>query len=346
MRQKNHHKNENKMNKLSSALALVVAVHLSDAAADHPSVDFGTDTSGAISTISAETLPAGAFSVGIRAEYVESEGYSDAELERLAGRHIHAHSSNFLLSPSISIAYGLTEDLTLAASLPYVHRGNLREGHHSHEDDGTAVNEVEERGDSRGFGDFSLLGKYRFFNSAWQAALLFGVELPTGETHDKDREGVRFEAEHQPGSGSWDPLLGVALTRKIGNIGFDASVLRAFSTKGTQHTELGDRMHYNLGLSYRLANDAHLHSGGGTHSHASWDLIAELNGEWEGRQRIRGETEDASGGNVVYLSPGLRFTSAGNWSGIVSVGVPVAQHIRRSHPENDYRVIVGFSKAL
>jgi hypothetical protein len=334
------------VNTFPRIVALIIAICFDNAFADHPSVDFGTDTSGPISTIPATTLPKGVFGFGMRAEYVETDRYGDMELEQLAGRHIHAHSADFLLSPSISVVYGVTEDLTLGAQLPYIHRDNLREGHHHHEEDGGVINEVEKRGDSRGFGDLTLLGKYRFLDHGWQAALLFGIELPTGQTRDKDREGVRFETEHQPGSGSWDPLLGLAVSKRLANVGFDASVLRAFPTKGAQHTELGDRMHYSVGLSYRLANAVHLHEEGGPHSHSSWDLILELNGEWEGRQRIRGETEDDSGGNVIYLSPGVRFTSGNNWSGVLSVGVPVAQSIRRSHPENDYRVIVGISKAL
>jgi hypothetical protein len=64
---------------------------------------------------------------------------------------------------------------------------------------------------------------------------------------------------------------------------------------------------------------------------------------WEGKSEVAGVTDPQSGGNVVYLSPGLRFASSSGWSAYVSFGVPIVQHIRLSHPERDYRVISGIS---
>ena len=62
-----------------------------------------------------------------------------------AAQHIHAHSLDAILAPTLVYAYGLTNDLMVSARLPIVIRKDIREGHHSH---GPAGNTVDERGDS------------------------------------------------------------------------------------------------------------------------------------------------------------------------------------------------------
>jgi hypothetical protein len=56
---------------------------------------------------------------------------------------------------------------------------------------------------------------------------------------------------------------------------------------------------------------------------------------------VIGGVKDAnSGGNVVYLSPGLRL-SLDKWSGFVSVGMPVLNHLYGTQAEPDWRLITG-----
>lgn len=332
------------------ALASVLALGAANLAyADHPSVDFGSGTSGPIATIPATTLPEGAAAFGARVQYMKSKSLPDEELRSRAGRHIHAHSADYLLSPSIAAGYGVSDDFTLALNLPYVWRASIRAGEHGHAG-GAAVNTVTDHGDSAGLGDLTVLGKYRFaaHPDGLQAAALFGLKLPTGDTRNTDRQGERFGTEHQPGSGSWDPLLGAALTWPLRSARLDASVLYTFSTEGAQDTELGNRASYGVSLSYRIGGEDDHHGDGSSapHHHSAWDAVLELNGEWEGKQRIAGVTDPDSGGNVLYLSPGVRFASSAGWSGVLSLGLPVAQDIGLSHPERDYRLIAGLSLAL
>jgi hypothetical protein len=81
---------------------------------------------------------------------------------------------------------------------------------------------------------------------------LVGVKTPTGTTDERDNEGELFETEFQPGSGSWDPLIGLAVTRGFGRWSLDSNVLYSLATEGVQQTDLGDRFHYNGAISYRL----------------------------------------------------------------------------------------------
>ena len=325
------------------SLAAATLTWSAAAYADHPSIGFSPGSAGPIITIPAATLPAGVTAFGARAEYARSKLLSGEELQSRAGRGIEAHSLDHLFSTSISAAYGVTGDFTLGLRIPYIRRVNLREAERTA---GGGANDIVERGDSSGIGDSSVMGKYRFAgrtDSPYEAALLFGIKAPTGATAKRDKQGERFETEHQPASGSWDPLFGFAVTRRIGQASLDASVLYTIATKGAQDTRLGNRASYNLGVSGRLGGEDHHHDDDGTehHAHNRWDAVLELNGEWEGRQKIGGVADAESGGSVVYLSPGLRFTSANGWSSFLSIGVPVVQHIRLTHPERDYRIIVG-----
>jgi hypothetical protein len=313
--------------------------------ADHPAAsfglqEFGPQTAGPVTTIPAATLPQGSAAIEVRAEYVRSEGYSDEALRQLVEQDIDAHSSDYLLSPAIALGYGITDNLSVGLRLSYVHREDLREG----PEEGP---EVVEQGDSSGLGDLTVLGKFRFLNVSGgdqQGAVMFGVKTPTGETEETTVDSELFETEHQPGSGSWDPLLGLAFTQRLGSVSLDTSLLYAFTTEGEQDTELGDRADYSLGVSYRLGSQTHQHEhDSGSHLHAAWDLIFELNGAWENRHEIDGVEEEDSGGNVVYLSPGARFILNNRWSAFLSGGVPVVRDIRASHPENGYRLVAGVS---
>src|SRR5262249_61578197 len=62
------------------------------------------------------------------------------------------------------------------------------------------------------------------------------------------------------------------------------------------------------------------------HTHVALDAVLELNGEWHNKQRTAGVVDPNSGGNTMYLAPGLRLTGD-NWSGYVSAGIPVVTEV-------------------
>jgi hypothetical protein len=72
----------------------------------------------------------------------------------------------------------------------------------------------------------------------------------------------------------------------------------------------------------------------------------ELGGEWEGRQKVDGETEQESGGKWLYVAPGARFISASGWSAAAAVAVPVWEDIRPSHPNNRYRMVLSLGRSF
>lgn len=351
----------------SSAAAL--CTFLSQGALAHNAGGPGnTGGAGPINTISASTPARGSGVIGIVVDYTSLDALSDDVLIEAAEHahehgedHAHVHSIDTITSPSLNIAYGLTDDLMFAVRLPYIQRKGIREGH-AHEHEGEPVEfEVHNHGSASGIGDLSVLGQWRFFNDQAanrEAAVLLGLKAPTGKTRDRDHDGERFDAEFQPGSGSWDGLFGLAFTQRFGQWSFDTSVLYTLVTEGIQDTDLGDRLNYGVALSYRVtgvAGHAPMYNGGKAHRHdgagapplsntatsgPALDLIVELNGEWHDNQETAGERDGNSGGHTLYVSPGLRL-SQDKWSAFASVGIPIVNDMNGIQSEADWRLVTG-----
>ncbi|WFU16759.1 transporter [Bradyrhizobium sp. CB3481] len=358
------------------------------AEAHHPGGGGNTGSGGAINTISADTLAEGMFAASIRYEFIRLGQLSDADLLAAANRGTHAHSLRSIDAMSLSVAYGITNDLTLAVRASGVRRSDIREpgedmlsgGHmgmmNSNEMSSLmSADGVNRRGNSAGFGDVTMLGQYRFHNNAQtgtSAAVLFGFKAPTGSTSQRDNFGQLFEAEFQPGSGSWDGLIGAAFTKRTGRWAFDVSGLYYLVSNGTQNTNLGDRFLFGTAVSYRLvgpvgsAKEVELHDYcmqprnqlqehclyHANHDHSDMkktpytlDLVLELNGEWHDKQRIAGIADPNSGGTTVYLSPGLRV-GVDRFSGFVSFGVPVINQHNGVQSKPDYRILTGIGARL
>lgn len=319
----------------------------------------GFGSGGGMSVFSPDTLDAGHWAAGFRLSTTRPEQRSDVELEALAAQQVHAHNTDYNLNASLGVAYGISHHLTVSAELPFVRRNNLREGEQSHAG-GVAVNEVVPLGTVSGIGDLSLLAKYRLTEGAGAGfALIGGIKVPTGPTNVLSPEGERLETEHQPGTGSWDPIFGASASVPLGVVQLTASAIYQISTTGAQHTRLGDRLQGGLALSHRFGAASHVHHETHNHhhgdeldehppehAHSSWDAFVELAGEWEGRQKVDGEIEQESGGQWAYVAPGVRFNAASGWSVGAAFAVPLWQAIRASHPDNRYRLTLSLGRAF
>jgi len=342
-----------------SSAAIIFLLATSVAEAHHAGGIGNAQGAGPINTISASTLEQGHSVAGFTFDYTSFDTLSDATLLNAAAGIEDVHGLGTIESYALSFAYGVTNDLMLAVRLPYIRRTGIRAA----EDD-----EIEDHGSPSGVGDLTMLGQYRFLNdeaSRTEASFLLGVKAPTGET-DVQHDGELLEAEFQPGSGAWDGLFGLALTKRVGPWSFDSNVLYTLVTEGTQETDLGDLFLYNAAVSYRLTSlgpvtpmfhGAHAHEAGDdghahTHNHeeeashgATLDLVLELNGEWHGKQETAGVEDENSGGNAIYVSPGLRLSND-QWSGFVSVGIPVVKDLNGIQAEPDWRISTGASLAF
>ncbi len=316
---------------------------------------------GPIVTISADTLDQDHSVAAVTLNYQSLKGLSTETLLSATAamppgspESNNVHDLRTIQAYAISYAYGVTNDFTVAVALPYVRRTGIREA--VEQDNGEL--EVENFGPADGIGDLTLFGQYRFYNqNHTELAALFGLTTPTGRTNAHTAQGEPFDAEFQPGTGAWEPLMGLVWTHHEGKVSLDANVLYSLSTEGIESTTLGDRFQYNFAISYRLTSlgfgehpmfhGAEPHEEGDEghhHEHESTgpslDLVLELNGEWHAEQVTNGISDPNSGGNTLFLSPGLRL-SQDKWSSFVSVGIPVLNDLNGIQSGPDWRVIAG-----
>lgn len=325
------------------ALLLAMLLLITGAAhADHPSFGFGS-ASGGINTTSALPLPNNQWVFLSRGEYIDNDTFSDTELEDFSGQGIEeVHSTDSVFSLAAGLAYGITDKTLLSLYLPYVKRTDTREG----EESTPGIGEVGVLGDSAGIGDAVAQVQYQ----AWKKndlyiSLTAGIKLPTGKTSETTDDGDLFELEFQPGSGSWDPILGIAVSKISGKMAVDASVSYIYATDGKQNTNLGDILDYDISVGYRLT-DSHVHNTNAAHTDSHWDILLELNGESRERATQGGIDKANQGGTTIYLSPGIAFSTSSGFTGYLSLGLPVVSRLHGLQSEPDYRIIAGLNWSL
>ncbi len=326
------------------------------ASSDHASIGLQSGQAGPIGTTSAVPLPKGSFSAGLRTEFVDFNRATDEQLaaERAADPEGDIHSVDNIIQTSVNAGYGITEDLTVGLSLPYVIRNRIREAeggdHHGDDDDddaggGLPGDVVEALGNSTGLGDITVFGQYRFFHqpeTKSHAALLLGVKAPTGFTGTRTLDGELLEAEFQPGSGSWDGLIGLAGTQVFGQFAISASGLYAIVSEGTQKTDWGDIFSYNLAVAYRLGESG-FHANYIEGERNIVDLILELNGEWRDKEFQNGVVDNNSGSNIIYISPGFRFAVFEKFNMAFSFGFPILKDLGGFQVDPNYRAVGSIS---
>jgi hypothetical protein len=346
---------------LAAVPAVCVAACATAALAHHPGIG-GNENAGPVNTIAAATLEQGRAAISIVHEFIKVRALSDASMAAAVTPETHVHSLKSIASVAASFAYGVTDDLTVSLRLPWVRRSGMREAHLHDPMDPVSFHQL---GDTAGLGDLTAIAQYRFLNDrvrGTEAAVLLGVKAPTGRTGERTDGGALFDAEFQPGSGAWDGIAGAALSRRLGGpLSLHANVLYLLAGTGAQDTNLGDRFLYNVALVYRLSgadgvavgalahSEPHAH-GPFPHAHKvpppppgpALDAMLELNGEWHAKMKSEGVRDPNSGGNTLYLSPGLRL-SVDRWSGYVSVGLPVVNDLNGTQAKPGWRVLTGAS---
>jgi hypothetical protein len=321
--------------------------------ADHPVGVFDTTGSGPINSLSANTLERGCWAFGAQTEYVNFKRYSDEQLTEFAAQGFDAENVDFSSVTFVSVGYGLTDDITLVARLPYVQLDDVREP----VDQGSVIS-LEDRGDPSGHGDLLLLSVIEVWQSEaddTQVSAILGIEAPTGRTDSPTLQGETFAFEHQAGSRSWDSLFGAAVSAYRGVWSFHANSTYLWSPEGRPGTDLGDTFNYNAAVVCRLTSkhlyspcehchcEACLHDRlhGCCHEGRSLDLILELNGAWQDTHLIDGQVDQDSGGHLLLVSPGLRLTFHEPWCIYSSCGFPILQDQNGVNREIDFRVVLG-----
>lgn len=238
----------------------------------------------------------------------------------------------------ISGFYSVTKGLLLMANIPF--RVTHGDGDVSTAPGGGVDLETDTGGDT-GIGDISLLARYTFFHRhTLDSTLLFavtgGMKLPTGSTDARTDDGDEFlDAHTQLGTGSFDGLLGFGFNYARGRVAFSGNVLGAINGDGefgnTDH-RFGNTINYDLTGRYRLFP--------GTIGQSSTQVFMSLGlvGEARGREEEDGEDVYDSGGQTVYIAPGLQINFAGHWVTELSYQHAVHHDLNGTQLGEDYKI--------
>jgi hypothetical protein len=285
---------------------------------------------GPIITIPAHTLDQGRVVLGYGMNYMNYSAFSQSRLRSLNQSFIHAHSINSSLLMSANLSLGLTDNLNISLIMPYYMGFGMKTT-----DRGNTIDD----GNSIGFSDLSLLLKYRFLHSKknkFALAALAGIKMPTGNTSQKNEFGFLLGADDQPGSGSWDPLMGLALSKSISKINIDSNALYILSTPGSQNITVGDQVLFNLGFSHLVER----FSG----KRYKWTVATEINGHWQEKVEYLGVKDPNHGGLVIYISPGIKLNYRDRVFTNLYVSLPTIQNLNGE--QSDIKLQLGFNMNL
>ena len=197
-----------------------------------------------------------------------------------------------------SLIYGITNDLSIAFNTPFTPR------------------QKEWNNRSSGIEDGSVAVEYAFFTkdrpySADQATVLFNLIFPTGSS------------TKNPPTGFGSPSLFLGATyyhTEVKWIYFTS--YGALFTTSKHRTQFGNELLYQFGIGRNIP------------SPAGWIFawLVECDGQYAWKNRIKGHTDSDSGGNVIFVTPSMWFSS----ERIIlqfGVGFPIAQHLHGHQPK-------------
>jgi len=280
------------MKKILLAVVALVLILPFGAWAHHGAVGLAFGPGSPIETSSPLSLPQGGLVVANKLEYVPFKKFAFAE---------PTNKDSFTFY-NLSLAYGVTPYLTTGVTLPY------------------SVKSQDTLGTNRGFGDIGLNALLGFnydpvngfrLNAREDTAIALdsvrkifvafngGVTFPTGKSHME--LGGQVERDMQPGFRSPSFTLGVSAQRQMTrNMGLVADTSYQIFTE-KDHFKFGNEWRSNLAGVYELY-------GKPGNFLQTINGILELNLLHIARDTENGEGARATGGTILYLSPGVRFS--------------------------------------
>lgn len=244
-------------------------------------------------TISPRTLHEEDASLETGFRYQRSERFSDDTLLTESANGHDIHSADWLAEFVIAGSYGINDKLTVSLSIPF----EVLSGFRFVEDDGVNPPAVNGANSVVGLGDMTLLGKYSISTDPVEYSALLGVKMPTGSTTQKDNSGNFLEPDHQPGTGSWDPLVGVALAKQWERFTFGGSVLWRITTEGRHEFKPGQQVFISMKAEYQLTELGKFPRVFG---------FLELSEQFSAKDQDDGVKNQDTGGSIMTLGPGLR----------------------------------------
>ena len=161
--------------------------------------------------------------------------------------------------------------------------------------------------------------------------MVAGLKFPTGFTGEKNTVGTKFEPEFQPGSGSFDYILGGVYQAAAGRFNFAGNLSYVLNTEGAYDFEFGDM------LTVSAAGDYLINPASKWPMRAGVDLVYQY--EWQEKQD--GVKNPDSGGARILAGPVLNVGGLPSTDIFASLLFPAYQDLGGVHQELDYVGTLG-----
>lgn len=226
----------------------------------------------------------------------------------------HDNEKETHFTTQMTAFYNVSERFTMIGIVPLSSRKislDVEDGHgHADEEelagdhDGGLIHSHSAPGAVLSIGDLSIMGRYTFlqkhdFQQSTLLAFQAGFKIPTGATDELDDAGEFLDAHIQPGTGSWNFLVGLSFNYVKDRFGLSSNVLYSINSTGEAGEDdyrFGNWLNADITAKYPIISGKR-----------NLFLALGLNGEFRGKEEINGQTIANTGGEVLYLAPGLQL---------------------------------------
>lgn len=268
----------------------------------------------------------------------------------------HAEVETTNASWKLNADFGLTDRWSVSVLAPLIYREHFHlepsgddqgtdggSGQHGEEPaEGTITigdaTGTPERWDFLKFGDMQLVAHFNHpLGNGTRMSILAGLKLPTGDTNVRNDQGEEAEMTLQPGTGSVDPLIG-------------ASVTHNFSAADRQFPSLASALVRIPGsdgrFGYRAGADAVMSAGTAYAMASRLTALLQVNFRYRDRDDAGdapGIAEENTGGEYLYITPGVKLGLADRVELLTYVQVPVFQRVNGIQIVSRWNLLCGLT---
>ncbi|MCA9407304.1 MAG: hypothetical protein KC733_01335 [Candidatus Omnitrophica bacterium] len=217
----------------------------------------------------------------------------------------------------------LNENISLRFEIPYVVRRSI----------GIEHDTLGNKETSRGIGDLKAMFSYRIIEQeSFAADIIGGVQFPTGQTHEKDSAGSRFEPELQPGSGAYDYLAGGLFEYHLTPFIIKGNATYSFKNEGAQNYKFGSVFSAGLFMDYVINSEA---------EKFKTKLGIDINYQLAQKDEANGEKDPDSGGQTILAGPTITVEALEDLVLFGTFLYPVYQNLGGLHQELNFVWTLG-----
>jgi Putative MetA-pathway of phenol degradation len=252
----------------------------------------------------------------------------DFETRTIVPNH-HREFRTVNMLGQLDVAHGVAPNVTVAVAVPF-HNQRL----HEHDDDvdlgsdpaGTFTN----ADGTTGMGDVSVSVRWAARVGMRHTFVVgAGVKAPTGEYRLRSSAGEVGEPTLMPGTGSWDFTATAMATYMLvpPSLNAFASFLERHNTPNPLAYALGDSRILTAGIAWTAT--------------PNWTALLQLNARVVERDTYRGTAVTHTGGNFLYVTPGVRQKLSPMTSIYAHLQLPLVQDVNETNLVPRYLMELG-----